>query len=147
MPILDLQDIPWQRVSSICCRFARWPSELIILRPALAFLLRLIVKRIPELIRRAGIKDISSASQVQAITLPNNASILRVVVPFTTTKPEAKCQAVFKFVKLRNGDIKLFTTTSQLLEVGVAPWQDCVNTRPVSETLPEKTDVLVIGGG
>jgi len=102
---------------------------------------------VPPLIARAGIKDIQPASQVQVVNLPNRASLLRVVVPFSTSNPDAKCMAVFKFVRLLNGDIKLFTTTTQLLEIGVAPWQDCVNTRPVNKDLPERTDVLVIGGG
>lgn len=140
---MDIQDIPWQRVggsfydSLTSCIADSWFSPC-----------RNIVKRIPELIARAGIKDISpAATQVQVVNLPNHASLLRIAVPFSTSNPEAKCQAIFKFVRQLDGEIKLFTATTQLLEVGVAPWQDCVNTRPVSKTLPEKTDVLVIGGG
>lgn len=101
----------------------------------------------PPLLARAGIKDIKPVSQAQVVNLPNKASLLRIVVPFTTSNPGAQCMGIFKFVRLLNGEIKLFTTTTQLLEVDVAPWGDCVNTRPVSKELPERTDVLVIGGG
>lgn len=108
---------------------------------------RKVADRVPKLIARAGITDIQAATQIQVINLPNNASLLRIVVPFSTTNPDAKCMGIFKFVRLLNGDIKLFTATTQLLEVGVAPWRDCVNTRPVNKEMPERTDVLVIGGG
>lgn len=106
-----------------------------------------ITSRIPSLLARAGIKDIQQASQIQVINLPNQASILRIAVPFTTSNPDSKCLAIFKFVGKLDGEIKLFTTTTQLVEVAAAPWKDCVNTRPVSKELPERTDVLVIGGG
>jgi hypothetical protein len=107
-----------------------------------------IISRVPDLLRRAGISEVVLiAEQVQAITLPNGCSILRVPVAFKTTNPDAKCNAIFKFVRLTNGDIKLFTTTTALLELGVAPWKEFRNEKPVSKELPSRTDVLVIGGG
>lgn len=68
-------------------------------------------------------------------------------VPFTTANPAAKCLGIFKFVRLLNGDIKLFTAITQLIELECAPWKECVNVRAIPADLPEKTDILVIGGG
>lgn len=85
--------------------------------------------------------------RVAVVNLNNGASLLRMEVPFTMANPTAKCLGIFKFVRLLNGDIKLFTAVTQLVELECAPWKDCVNTRTIPADLPQKTDILVIGGG
>jgi len=108
---------------------------------------RLVLERIPSLIARAGVKEIGPVSESGVVQLPIGGSLLRVVVPFTTSNPAAKCQGIFKFIRLLDGRIKLFTTTTQLLEVSAAPWKDPRNPHPVSNELPKKVDILVVGGG
>lgn len=108
---------------------------------------RTIVERVPSLLARADVTDVKAAEEVGIVRLPIGASILRVTVPFTTSNPKADCLAIFKFVRLHSGEIKLFTVTSQLTEVEASPWKDCRNTHPVSKELPKKVDILVVGGG
>jgi len=100
------------------------------------------------LLQRAGVAEVDLVpKQTEVVNLPNGCSILRVAVEFRTTNPEARCNAAFKFVRLTNGDIKLFTTSTSLVELTAAPWKDFRNERPVSKELPARTDVLVVGGG
>lgn len=108
---------------------------------------RRILEKVPALLARAGVTDVEAPQEAFVAKLPIGGSILRITVPFATSNPSAKCLAVLKFARLLNGEIKLFTVTTQLEEVAAAPWKDCRNTRPVSKELPSEVDILVIGGG
>lgn len=84
---------------------------------------------------------------MQLIELPNGLSLLRVGFSFKTNNPKATCHAAFKFVRLSNGDIKIFTATTSLQELDAAPWKDCVRKEEVPKDLPEETEALIVGAG
>lgn len=85
--------------------------------------------------------------EVQAIDLPNGISLLRVGFSFRTAAPNATCHAAFKFLRLLNGDLKIFTTTTSLKAIDAAPWKDCKRTTEVSKELPNETEALIVGAG
>lgn len=54
--------------------------------------------------------------------------------------------ATCKFIRLQDDTIQLFTITTQIVELAISPWKECLNSRPLTHDLPERTDILVIGG-
>ncbi|KAF7302474.1 hypothetical protein HMN09_00881500 [Mycena chlorophos] len=109
-----------------------------------------IVENIPNLLRRANVLASSIKlveEQVAAIDLPNGVSIIRAPFAFATANPKARCTATVKLIRMKNGDVKVFTVTTTLRELEDVPWKPFDAPQPVLGSLPEAVDVLVIGGG
>ncbi|KAJ6611488.1 hypothetical protein B0H10DRAFT_2224004 [Mycena sp. CBHHK59/15] len=82
--------------------------------------------KVVPLIKRAGIIPASiilQEDQVLTIALPNEVSVVRASFAFQTSSPDAKCTAAFKFIRMKNGDVKVFTVTTALHELAAVPWQ------------------------
>ncbi|KAJ6520400.1 hypothetical protein C8R45DRAFT_955016 [Mycena sanguinolenta] len=88
--------------------------------------------------------------QVHAITFPNGVSVIRAPFTFWTSNPKAECTAVFKFIRMKNGDVKIFIVTTAIQELALAPWQKIPSEGSpinISASVPKLLDVLVVGGG
>ncbi|KAJ7708782.1 hypothetical protein B0H17DRAFT_365221 [Mycena rosella] len=111
-----------------------------------------ISETIIPLIQRAEIEPSSivlQEGQVRATQLPNGVSVVRAPFAFRTSKPAALCSAAFKLIRMKNGDIKVFTVTTSLKELDAMPWRALPLAIPVEipPTVPKSLDVLVVGGG
>ncbi|KAF7302460.1 hypothetical protein HMN09_00880100 [Mycena chlorophos] len=109
-----------------------------------------IVGNIPNLLRRANVVASSIKlveEQVAAVDLPNGVSIIRAPFAFATSNPRTRCTATVKLIRMKNGDVKVFTVTTTLRELDDVPWKPFDAPQPVLGSLPETVDVLVIGGG
>ncbi|KAJ7242573.1 hypothetical protein B0H12DRAFT_1236708 [Mycena haematopus] len=112
-----------------------------------------ISDKVPSLISRAEIIPSSIVLQeehVHAIAFPNGASVVRAPFTFWTSNPKAECTAAFKLIRMKNGDVKVFTVTTALQELALAPWQKIFSERSlfdIPSAVPTSLDVLVVGGG
>lgn len=87
---------------------------------------------------------------VSVIPLPNKVSVVRLPFTFKTANPATTCSLAIKVVRLRNGQLKVFTVTSALAELSETPWKPVTASGKAASTpteLPSSTDVIVIGGG
>ncbi|KAJ7194736.1 hypothetical protein GGX14DRAFT_678380 [Mycena pura] len=109
-----------------------------------------IAESVITLIQRAQIIPSSivlQEEQVQAITFPNGVSVVRAPFTFQTFNPKAQCTAVFKLIRMKTGDIKVFTVTTALQELDAVPWGRVDAPLHIPPAVPESLDVLVVGGG
>ncbi|KAF7337740.1 hypothetical protein MSAN_02247600 [Mycena sanguinolenta] len=89
-------------------------------------------------------------TQVHAITFPNGVSVVRAPFTFSTANPRAECTAAFKLIRMKNGDVKVFTVTTAIQELALAPWRKVPSDESpleIPSTVPTSLDVLVVGGG
>ncbi|KAJ6601257.1 hypothetical protein DFH09DRAFT_1271045 [Mycena vulgaris] len=111
-----------------------------------------ISDKLTPLIQRAEIDPSSivlQEEQVLAIELPNGVSVVRAPFIFRTSNPKAQCTAAFKLIRMKNGDVKVFTVTTAIKALDAMPWQDVLSASPVAlpPMVPKSLDVLVVGGG
>ncbi|KAF7337737.1 hypothetical protein MSAN_02247300 [Mycena sanguinolenta] len=109
-------------------------------------------KILPLLIRAEIIPSsiVLQETQVHAITFPNGVSVVRAPFKFWTAKPRAECTAAFKLIRMKNGDVKVFTVTTAIQELALAPWRKVPSDEiplEIPSTVPTSLDVLVVGGG
>ncbi|KAK7063707.1 hypothetical protein R3P38DRAFT_2819876 [Favolaschia claudopus] len=114
--------------------------------------LLVISHTLSQLITRAQVDPSSivlDEEHTHAIIFPNDVSVVRAPFTFWTTNPRARCNAAFKLIRMKNGDIKVLTVTTALQELAVAPWRSLpLNKSAVMpSTIPASVDVLVVGGG
>jgi len=109
--------------------------------------------KVIPLLERAKILPSSIALQeedVHAITFPNGISCVRVPFTFWTSNPKAQCTAAFKLIRMKNGDIKVFTVTTAIQELASVPWKNIPSDEvphDIPPAVPASLDVLVVGGG
>ncbi|KAJ7762344.1 hypothetical protein DFH07DRAFT_814018 [Mycena maculata] len=111
-----------------------------------------ISKKVIPLIQRAEIIPSSISlqeEQVLIISLPNGLSVIRAPFAFKTGNPNAQCTAGFKLVRMKNGDVKIFTVTTAIQELDAMPLSKVPAEIPSvpPSTVPKSLDVLVVGGG
>ncbi|KAJ7919317.1 hypothetical protein B0H13DRAFT_1989290 [Mycena leptocephala] len=111
-----------------------------------------ISDKVVPLLQRAEIVPWSIVLQeeeVHAISFPNGVSVVRVPFTFRTSNPKAQCSAAFKLIRMKSGEIKVFTVTTALQALDAMPWQRVLSADPldIPPVVPTSLDVLVIGGG
>ncbi|KAF7347348.1 hypothetical protein MVEN_01490500 [Mycena venus] len=111
-----------------------------------------ISEKVVPILERAEIIPSSIVLQeedVHAIMFPNGVSCVRVPFAFWTSNPKAQCTAAFKLIRMKNGDVKVFTVTTAIEELATVPWQNIPSDAPldIPSTVPALLDVLVVGGG
>ncbi|KAF8204468.1 hypothetical protein K438DRAFT_1819954 [Mycena galopus ATCC 62051] len=111
-----------------------------------------ISDKVLPLLSRADIVPSSIVLQeeeVHAITFPNGFSVVRAPFTFWTSNPKAECTAAFKLIRMKNGDVKVFTVTTALQELAITPWEKLpsAGSPSIPSAVPASLDVLVIGGG
>ncbi|KAJ7664931.1 hypothetical protein B0H17DRAFT_1211080 [Mycena rosella] len=104
------------------------------------------------LIQRAQIDPASivlQEDQIIVIEFPNGVSVVRAPFTFRMSNPKAQCTAAFKLIRMKNGDIKVFTVTTSIEELDAMPWQTVSPAIPteIPSAVPQSLDVLVVGGG
>ncbi|KAJ6541796.1 hypothetical protein B0H19DRAFT_1174664 [Mycena capillaripes] len=111
-----------------------------------------ISDKVIPLLQRAKIIPSSIVLQeehVHAIAFPNGVSVARAPFTFQTSNPKAQCTAAFKLIRMKNGDIKVFTVTTAIQELDAIPWRSLPLYVPgdIPPAVPTSLDVLVVGGG
>ncbi|KAJ7665075.1 hypothetical protein DFH06DRAFT_307713 [Mycena polygramma] len=111
-----------------------------------------ISDKVVPLLRRAEIEPASivlDEEHVHAIAFPNGVSVVRAPFTFRTSNPKAQCTAAFKLIRMKNGDVEIFTVTTSLQDLTAIPWRKVPLDIPldIPTTIPSSLDVLVVGGG
>ncbi|KAJ7508521.1 hypothetical protein B0H11DRAFT_1704238 [Mycena galericulata] len=109
-----------------------------------------ISAKIIPLIQRAEIITSSillQEEQVLAIAFPNGVSVVRVPFTFRTANPKAQCTAAFKLIRMKTGEVKVFTVTTAIQELDAVPWGKFDDPLDLPPAVPTSLDVLVVGGG
>ncbi|KAJ7146320.1 hypothetical protein C8R44DRAFT_757149 [Mycena epipterygia] len=111
-----------------------------------------ISEKLIPLIQRAKIIPSSivlEEKQVLTIAFPNGVSVIRALFTFRTSNPQAQCTAAFKLIRMKTGDIKVFTVTTAIQELDAMPWEKLPSAVPsdIPPAVPTSLDVLVVGGG
>jgi hypothetical protein len=116
--IVELLSAPTQATFGIFHPNAFWRDKV-----SLTWSLRtfhcssVIAANLVPLIQRAAIVPASivlEEAQVAALAFPNGVSVVRVPFTFQTSTPDAQCTAAFKLIRMKNGDIRVFTVTTAL---------------------------------
>ncbi|KAJ6486047.1 hypothetical protein C8R47DRAFT_1128827 [Mycena vitilis] len=111
-----------------------------------------ISDKVIPLLRRAEIDPgsiVLEDEHVHAIAFPNGVSVVRAPFTFRTCNPKAQCTAAFKLIRMKNGDVKIFTVTTSLQDLTAIPWRKATEDIPldIHTTIPSSLEVLVVGGG